>query len=68
MDRLSGIAYCVRAVIESLSHRSQFGLSGLEGMTLWHRMNLTLGAIYPDDMWIDYDINRMLDEFRKFLP
>ena len=30
--------------------------------------NLTLGAIYPDDMWIDYDINRMLDEFRKFLP
>ena len=30
--------------------------------------NLRLGAIYPDDMWIDYDINRMLDEFRKFLP
>ena len=30
--------------------------------------NLTLGAIYPDDMWIDSDINRMLDEFRKFLP
>lgn len=30
--------------------------------------NLTLGAIYPDDMWIDYDINRMLDEFRRFLP
>ncbi len=30
--------------------------------------NPTLGAIYPDDMWIDSDINRMLDEFRKFLP
>ncbi len=30
--------------------------------------NLTLGAIYPDDMWIDYDINRMLDEIRKYLP
>lgn len=30
--------------------------------------NLTLGAIYPDDMWIDYDINCTLDEFRKFLP
>ena len=30
--------------------------------------NLTLGAIYPDDMWIDCDINRMLDEIRKFLP
>ena len=30
--------------------------------------NLTLGAIYPDDMWLDYDINRMLDEFRKYLP
>ena len=28
----------------------------------------TLGAIYPDDMWLDYDINRMLDEFRKYLP
>ncbi len=30
--------------------------------------NLTLGAIYPDDMWIDYDINCTLDEFRRFLP
>ena len=30
--------------------------------------DLKLGAIYPDDMWIDDDINRMLDEFRKFLP
>ena len=28
----------------------------------------TLGAIYPDDMWLDYDINRMLDEIRKYLP
>ena len=32
------------------------------------QQNLTLGAIYPDDMWIDSDINRMLDEFRKYLP
>ena len=32
------------------------------------QQNLTLGAIYPDDMWIDSDIKRMLDEFRKFLP
>ena len=30
--------------------------------------NLTLGAIYPDDMWIDEDVNRMLEEFRKYLP
>ncbi|MCY3993357.1 MAG: hypothetical protein OXF50_19185 [Caldilineaceae bacterium] len=30
--------------------------------------NQTLGAIYPDDMWLDHDINRMLDEFRKYLP
>ncbi len=30
--------------------------------------NQTLGAIYPDDMWLDYDINRMLDEIRKYLP
>ena len=30
--------------------------------------NLTLGAIYPDDMWIDDDIKRMLEEFRKYLP
>ena len=30
--------------------------------------NRTLGAIYPDDMWLDYDINRMLDEIRKYLP
>ena len=30
--------------------------------------NRTLGAIYPDDMWIDYDINCTLEEFRKFLP
>ena len=30
--------------------------------------DLTIGAIYPDDMWIDYDINCTLDEFRKFLP
>ena len=27
----------------------------------------TLGAIYPDDMWLDYDINRMLDEFSRIL-
>ena len=32
------------------------------------QQNLTLGAIYPDDMWIDSDINLMLDEFRKYLP
>jgi maleate isomerase len=32
------------------------------------QQNLKLGAIYPDDMWIDSDISLMLDEFRKFLP
>jgi maleate isomerase len=26
-----------------------------------------LGAIYPDDMWIDEDINQVLAEFRRFL-
>lgn len=30
--------------------------------------NNTLGAIYPDDMWVDTEIDRMLEEFRKFLP
>lgn len=29
--------------------------------------SLVLGAIYPDDMWVDQDINRVLDEFRRFL-
>ena len=32
------------------------------------QQNLTLGAIYPDDMWIDSDISLMLDEFRNYLP
>lgn len=30
--------------------------------------SLVLGAIYPDDMWVDEDIAQMLDEFRRFLP
>jgi maleate isomerase len=29
---------------------------------------LVLGAIYPDDMWVDEDIQRMLDDFRRFVP
>ena len=27
-----------------------------------------IGAIYPDDAWVDADVQRMLGEFRYFLP
>ena len=27
-----------------------------------------IGAIYPDDLWVDRDIERLLNEFRFFLP
>ena len=27
-----------------------------------------LGAIYPDDMWVDLDVEAVLNDFRHFLP
>lgn len=36
-----------------------------------HTLNIqgssTLGVIYPDDMWVDQEIDRLLDEFQRFL-
>ena len=29
---------------------------------------LTLGAIYPDDVWVDQDLERVLEDWRSFLP
>ncbi len=43
-------------------------VGGIEGELQMAEVHQTLGAIYPDDMWLDHDINRMLDEFRKYLP
>jgi hypothetical protein len=28
----------------------------------------TIGAIYPDDVWVDPDAKAVVDEFREFLP
>ncbi len=30
--------------------------------------SLCIGAIYPNDAWVDEDVRRLIDEFRCFLP
>lgn len=32
------------------------------------RSPLRLGALYPDDMWVDRDVEMVLSDFRHFLP
>jgi maleate isomerase len=32
------------------------------------KKGLTVGAIYPDDAWVDVEAQALVDEFRRFLP
>ncbi len=37
-------------------------------MTTDQKKGLRLGAIYPDDAWVDVEAQALVDEFRRFLP